>query len=210
MYTLYYMPGAASFVVHWLLIELDQPHELRRLDGDKREHKSAAYLALNPNGLVPTLMVDGRPVFESGALALLLAERHPQAGLAPLPGSPDRAAYLQWAVHFANTFQPAFRNWFYPDEAAGPEHAAAVKERARLALESGWGRLDAHLAAGGPWIAGARLSATDFFAAMLARWSRNMPRPATTWPAVLRLVTALKSRPSFRTLNEREALTQWS
>ena len=210
MYTLYYMPGAASFVVHWLLIEAGAPHELKRLDGEAREHKAPAYLKLNPNGVVPTLIVDGQPVYESAALALLLAERHPAAGLAPAPGSGGRAAYLQWMLHLANTFQPAYRNWFYPDEAAGPEHAEAVKDRARAVIEGGWARLDAHLALAGPWIAGSRPSAADFHAGMLARWSRNMPRPATEWPAVLRLVTALKARTSFRTLNEREGLTEWA
>ena len=113
-------------------------------------------------------------------------------------------------LHLANTLQPAYRNWFYPDEAAGPEHAEVVKARARLRIESAWDRLDAHLAAQGPWICGAAPTAVDFHAGMLARWSRAMPRPATEWPAVGRLVTALKARPSFRLLNEREGLTEWT
>ncbi len=210
MYTLYYMPGAASFVVHWLLLETGAPHELRRLDGEAREHKRTEYLRLNPNGLVPTLVVDGEPVYEAAALALLLAERHPEAGLAPAPGTRARALYLQWMLHLANTVQPAFRAWFYPQEPAGEAHAEAVRERARVAIEAAWGRLDTHLAAHGPWIAGANASAVDFHATMLARWSRNMPRPATEWPAIAALVGRLKARPSFRTLNEREGLTEWA
>ena len=209
MYTLYYMPGAASFVVHWLLIETGAPHELVRIDGEARDQKTPAYLKLNPNGLVPTLIVDGEPVYECAALTLLLAERHPEAGLAPPLGGRARALYLQWILHLANTVQPAFRNWFYPDEAAGPANADSVKEHARLAIESAFGRLDARLGES-PWLAGERLSAADFLAAMLARWSRNMPRPATTWPSLGRLVTALKARPSFRTLNAREGLTEWT
>ena len=210
MYTLYYMPGAASFVVHWLLLETGAVHELRRVDGEHGEHKQPAYLRLNPNGLVPVLLCDGEPVYEAAALALLLAERHPEAGLAPLPGSRARALYLQWLLHFANTLQPEFRSWFYPDEPAGSAHAVLVQERIRGRIEAAWDRLDAHLTRHGPWIAGEQLSAADFHAGMLARWSRNMPRPATEWPAVLRLVTALKARTSFRTLNEREGLTEWA
>ncbi|HXQ30473.1 MAG TPA: glutathione S-transferase N-terminal domain-containing protein, partial [Steroidobacteraceae bacterium] len=87
MYTLYYMPGAASFAVHWLLLEIGAPHELQRIDGEAGEHKRPAYLKLNPNGLVPTLIVDGEPVYESAALLLLLAARHPEAHLAPPSGT---------------------------------------------------------------------------------------------------------------------------
>jgi glutathione S-transferase len=210
MYTLYYMPGAASFAVHWLLIELGVPFELRCVNSDAQEQKAPEYLKLNPNGLVPTLIVEGRPVYESAALMLLLAERHPEARLSPAPGSPERATYLLWTVHLANTVQPAFRHWFYPSEAAGEAHVEAAKAQARERLERAWDRLDAHLAARGPWTAGERLTAVDFSAAMLARWSRNMPRPATDWPAIRRLVTAMKARPSFRMLNESEALTEWA
>ena len=209
MYTLYYMPGAASFVVHWLLIETGAPHELRLVNGEAREHKQPAYLKLNPNGVVPTLLVDGEPVYECAALALLLAARHPAARLAPAPGTPAEAQYLQWMLHFANTLQPAFRNWFYPDEAAGEAHATVVKERARERIEAGWDRLEAHLKARGPYVAGAELSAADFMATMLARWSRNMPRTALAWPSIARLAGTLKARPSFAELNRREGLTEW-
>ena len=209
MYTLYYIPGAASFVVHWLLLEVGAPYELRRIDGDAGQQKQPEYLKLNPNGVVPTLIVDGEPVYECAALALLLAARHPAARLVPASGTRAEAMYLQWTLHLANTLQPAFRAWFYPDEPAGPDQVEAVKERARVRLERGWDRLDAHLAAHGPWIAGATLSTADFMAAMLARWSRNMPRPATEWPAIARFVGAMKARPTFAELNRREGLTEW-
>ncbi len=209
MYTLYYMPGAASLVVHWLLIEAGAAHELRRVDGEAGEQKQPAYLRLNPNGLIPVLIIDGEPVYEAAALALLLAERHPEAGLSPAPGSAARASYLQWMLHLANTLQPAFRNWFYPDEAAGADQRQAVQDRACQRIEAAWDRLEAHLQAGGPYLTGEQLTAVDFHAAMLARWSRNMPRPATEWPAIRQLVQLLKARPSFQTLNQREGLTEW-
>ena len=209
MYKLYYMPGAASFAVHWLLLDMGVPHELKRIDGEAREQKQPAYLALNPNGVVPTLIIDGAPVYESAALVLLLAARHPAAKLVPAAGTRAEAMYLQWMLHLANTLQPAFRNWFYSDEAAGAEHAETVKLRAQENIERAWDRLDAHLAQHGPWVAGSELSAADFMAAMLARWSRNMPRTAVEWPAIARLVRAMKSRPSFAEINRREGLTDW-
>jgi glutathione S-transferase len=210
MYKLYYTPGAASFAVHWMLIELGVPHETVRLDLGVKQHKDPEYLRLNPNGLVPTLVVDGTPVYECAALLLLLAERHPEAALAPLSGTVARMAYLQWMVHLTNTLQAGFRGWFYPHEAAGEEAAERVRNFAREQIERAWDRVDAQLAATGVHIAGNDLSAADFLAVMLMRWSRNMPRPATEWPAIREYVARMKARPSFKALYEREGLTEWA
>ena len=121
MYTLYYSPGRASMAVHWMLIELGVPFEACLVDFATKAHKSAEYLRLNPDGMIPTLVVDGRPHAESAALALMLAERHPEGGLEVSAGEPDRPDYLQWMFYFANTLQPLYRAWFYTDEVGGPE-----------------------------------------------------------------------------------------
>ncbi len=81
--TLYGSTSTAALVVHWLLIELGIEHELVLLDFDAREHKSAEYLALNPAGVVPTLLIDGLVLTEAAAIALYLADRHPGANLLP-------------------------------------------------------------------------------------------------------------------------------
>jgi glutathione S-transferase len=210
MYKLYYAPGAASLAVHWLLIDLGVPFEAIRLDLGAGQHKDPDYLKLNPNGLVPTLVIGGTPVYECAALLLLLAERHPQAALAPAPGSVERLAYLQWMTHLTNTVQATFRGWFYPQEIAGDELAPRVQAFAREQIERAWDRMDARLAVSGGFIAGRAPSAADFLATMLVRWSRNMPRPGTEWPAIRDYVARMKARPSFATLYEREGLTEWA
>ena len=210
MLKLYYHPGMASLVVHWLLIELDAEHELYRLDTENKEHKRPEYLKLNPQGVIPTLLIDGEPVWESAALVLYLADAYPMAGLAPAIDSLDRARYYQWIVHMANTLQPPFRAWFYPEDIAGSEHVAAVKEGARQKLEAAFERIDAHLAENGPWLLGDKISAADFFLTMMMRWSRNMPRPATQWPNLAKLAQRMKARPSFKKLYEVEQLTEWA
>ena len=210
MQVLYYAPGAASLLVHWLLIELDVPHELRRVDLDAREQKQPGYLALNPAGVVPTLVVDGKPMTEAAAIAAWLAERHPEAGLAPAPGGPGRGAYLQWMFHLANAVQPLLRLWWYPHEVAGEDGAEEARERVRPRIEAAWRRLDAHLAEKGPWLAGERMTVADYYLAMLMRWSRNMPRPAHDWPALAALAARMKARPSFRELYAREGLEEWA
>lgn len=210
MYTLYYTPGAASLAAHWLLLEIGAPHELKKLDLAAGEQKRPEYLALNPNGVVPTLVVDGAPLYECAAILLLLAERHPEAAFAPPAGAAARLPYLQWMLHLANTVQPAFRNWFYPAGPAGEAHADAVKAGSVAPIEAAWDRVDAWLAAQGPYMAGDRVTATDFLATMLMRWSRNMPKPATEWPTIANYVARMKARPSFRRLYEIEGLTEWA
>ena len=210
MLKLYYSPGMASLVVHWLLIELDAEHELYKLDVENREHKQPPYLKLNPNGVIPTLLVDGEPVFESAALVMHLADAYPMAGLAPPLDSLERARYYQWMVYMANALQPPFRAWFYPEEPAGAANVDAVKEGARNKLEEAFGRIDAHLAENGPWLLGDKISAADFFLTMMMRWSRNMPRPASEWPHLAKLAQRMKARPSFKKLYEIEQLTEWA
>ena len=56
MYILYYSPSAASLAVHWMLNEMSVPHELRLIDFESKQQKSADYMKLNPSGMVPTLM----------------------------------------------------------------------------------------------------------------------------------------------------------
>lgn len=210
MYTLYYAPGAASFVVHWLLIELDAPHELRLVDTSAREQKSPGYLALNPNGVVPTLLIDGEPVFEAAGLLLALADAHADAGFTPAMGTRGRRHLYQWMFNLANMVQPLFRQWWYPWEPAGEQHADDVREHLLPRIEAQWQRIDDHLATHGPCLLGERLSIADFYLTMLMRWSRNMPKPATQWPHLAALAQRMKARPSFKTLYEREGLTEWA
>jgi glutathione S-transferase len=195
--------------VHLALLEIGAPHELVRVDLPTGGHKSAEYLALNPNAVVPTLIVDGRPMYETAALLLFLAERHPEAGLEVRPGTPGRGAYLQWIAHFSNTLQTAYNRWFHPEHAAGGEALDAVKQAGRARVEQTWEQLEAHLRANGPFVAGEDMSVADLYATMLARWSRNMPRPATTHEATAALVARVKARPSWKMLYEREGLTEW-
>src|SRR5690606_9381713 len=159
--TLYGSRSTASLVVHWLLIELGVAHELRLLDFDQREHKSADYLALNPQGRVPTLVIDGQVLTESAAIAMHLADLHPSAGLAPAPGTPERAAYYRWMFFCAYTLMPAYRRWFYPHEPAGEDQIAQVQARALAELETAWQQVDTHLAADGPYLLGDQRSAAD-------------------------------------------------
>ena len=113
-------------------------------------------------------------------------------------------------LHLANTLQPAFRDWYYPEEAAGPDHTDAVRTRAAETIDAAWDQVEAHLAKRGPYLLGPSVSAADFLLTMLMRWSRNLPRQATEWPQLGALAQRMKARPGFRLLYEREGLQEWA
>lgn len=207
--TLYGSTSTASLVVHWLLIELGIEHELVLLDFETREHKSADYLALNPAGRVPTLLIDGQVLTEAAAIALYLADRHPQAALLPAVGTPARGEAYRWMFWCANTVQPAYRVWFYPQEAAGGECIEAVRAMARQQLETAWQHVATHLQDGGPYLLGDAPGVVDFMLVMLMRWSRNMPTPSDHWPVLKAYADRLKARPAFAEVYRREGITDW-
>jgi len=210
MYTLYYAPGSASMVVHLALLEIGAPHQLVKVDFDRDEQRSPDYLRLNPRGQVPTLVIDGQPYFESAALLMILAERHPEAKLAPLPGNELRAAWYQWIVFFTNALGPVYRQWFYPPDLGSPEHPPFVRDALRQRIEGAWSLVDTHLQAHGPYMLGETFSGVDLLALMYMRWSRNMPRPVTEWPALRRYADLMRARPTWRRLYEIEGLTEWA
>ena len=209
MYTLYYSPGTASMVVHLALLEIGAAHELRLVDVETMAQRDPDYLKLNPRGVVPTLVIDGRPLSESAALLMVLADRHPEAKLAPPPGTPERELWQQWVVYLSNTLMSTYRFWFYPPELGAAEHTPEVYTALQRKIECVWDLLDAQLAANGPYLLGKEFSGADLLLGMLMRWSRNMPRPVTEWPALKRLADLVRARPSWRKLYEIEGLSGW-
>ncbi len=211
MYTLYYSPGAASLCVHQALIESGAEYRLIAVDLQAGGQRDPAYLKLNPHGVVPTLLIDDVPFTESAALLMAIATRHPQARLAPAETSLRRIAWYQWILYLANTLQPAFRAWFYPgDSSEDPDTQALLMPAVRRRIESAWSRIDVHLAAQGPYLLGEDFSAADLLLIMLMRWSRNMPKPATEWPALRPYAARMKDRPSWKQLYALEGLSDWT
>jgi glutathione S-transferase len=209
MYVLHYSPGTASMVVHLALLEIGCPFRLEKVDFATDAQHSPDYLRINPRGQVPTLLIDGQAHFESVALLMLLAERHPEAALAPPVGNEARAAWYQWNVFLSNSLAATYRYWFYPPDLGTPEHLPGIRQALQARIENSWALVDAHLQAHGPYMLGAQFYGVDLLATMLMRWSRNMPRPATQWPALRTLADLVRARPSWKKLYEVEGLTEW-
>lgn len=202
MITLHYFPGNASFTPHVLLNELGVPFELALVDRARGEHKSPAYLKLNPNGLIPVLVDDGLVLYETAAIVLHLVDTHPAADLAPAVGTRERAEFYKWLVWLSSTLQAMMPHYFYSDRMAAPGNAAGaaeVKAAAEARIASLIDQIDAQLArSGGPWLLGDRYSALDPYAFMLCRWTRSMQRPARTLPHIGPYLQRMLTRPAVR------------
>ena len=153
MMQLYWSPRSRSFTALWLMEETGQPYERVLTDISKGEQRKAEYLAINPMGKVPALKDGEVTLAEAAAICAYVAERHPEAKLAPPLGDPMRAKFLYWLFFAPGCIEPAM-----------------VQIATKIEMNSvaaGWGDaqrvfdvLDAALAKGG-WILGEHFSAAD-------------------------------------------------
>ncbi len=206
MLALYYYPGNASLLPHMMLREIGVPFELRLVDRDQNAQKSAEYLQLNPNGRIPVLVDGDLVLFETAAIVLHLADKFPEAGLAPALGTKERAEFYKWMVHLSNTPQAEYRAWFYPHEHVSEEAAVpAAQKAAEQRLYKMFDVISEQLG-GKTWILGDRFSAADLFLFMLIRWGRGMPRPPRTLPNLNALAERVIARPAVQAAFEAEGL----
>jgi len=199
MYKLYYYPGNANLAPHMLLEEIGAPYELVLLDRAKNAHKAPEYMRLNPHGRIPTLVDGDLVLYETAAICMHLADRHPEAKLAPELGSEARAHFYKWMVYLTNTVQSEMIVYFYPDRWGGDGACAAtVKRNAEAHLGSMFDVIEQNLVESGPYLLGQRFTAADLLLLMLARWSRGFERPARVRPRLGRLLERLATRPAIK------------
>jgi glutathione S-transferase len=118
MLTLYFAPGSSSMAPHIALHEIRVPFEAKPLSLGKKDTRTAEYLAMNPDGRVPMLLVDGRPLTEVAAILFYLARRFPDGGLLPKDDVEAEAQVVSWMSYLAATVHPARRG--------GLDHAREV------------------------------------------------------------------------------------
>ncbi|CAO3350695.1 Glutathione S-transferase (EC 2.5.1.18) [Azospirillum palustre] len=206
MRTLYGMVSTAAMAPHILLREIGDPFELRLLDRDKAEHKSAAYLALNPHGRVPTLVDGDLVLYEAAAICLHLADSHLEAKLAPAIGTPERAEFYKWLVYLTNSVQAEMLLYFYPERyVEGVQAQATFKTATETRLNGHFDGLDRALA-GRTWLLGDTYSAVDPYLFMLCRWTRFMGRPARTLDNLGPYLARVLERPAVKAALQAEGL----
>jgi glutathione S-transferase len=176
MLTLYFAPGASSMAPHIGLHEIGVPFEGRPISFKQKQTRDPAFLAINPEGKVPTLLIDGRPLTEVAGILFYLARQYPEAGLLPSDNVEAEAQVVSWMSFIASTIHPARRQ--------GLEHARAVYALADRRLgEKEWvvGRYsiaDIHLFRLFWRFSGSLNPVAGEFPALTAHYARMMERPA--------------------------------
>jgi glutathione S-transferase len=190
MMQLYWCPRTRSFSALWLMEEAGVPYERMLIDISKGAQKTPEYLAINPMGKVPALKDGDATLAEAAAICSYVAERHPEAKLAPPPGDPKRAKYLYWLFFGPGCVEPAM-----------------VQLATRIEMNptsAGWGDaqrvfdvLDAALATG-PWLLGETFSAADIVVGSGLNFAVRLFKMAPSRPSFDRYLDACAARPAFQ------------
>jgi GST-like protein len=168
MYKLYGRPGSGSLAVQVALEEIGARYE--RIWVGREASDVARFRTMNPTGRVPALeLPDGAVMFESAAMLIHLALSHPQAALAPQPGTSRHAVFLQWMVFLsANVYEAALRVYY------SARYSTRAEADAEVIRQQGMDDFCTHLALVsqglGPYVLGADYSIADAYLYMLMSW----------------------------------------
>jgi len=198
MYTLYWSEGTASFGPQAVLEEAGLKYQLIKIDTTSGEHNKPEYLAINPLGKVPALVLpDGQSLYEAAAIMLYLADHHHVDDLAPPVDDPLRGLFYRSLFYLSNTVQTDYKRFYYPERfSTDAADAQRIKEKSVATLIADWRPVNDHLAAKGPYHLGQRFSLVDIYLLMLATWFAPIGDVLKTFPAVRRCYQRVRQRPA--------------
>lgn len=182
---LYFNPQSRAVVSKWMLDECGAEYELVPIDFAKREHKTPEFLKINPAGKLPALVDGETRVFEGAAICLYLADKYPEAHLAPKIGSPERGRYLSLMVYSTSQLEPSLADRMLKVETL-PQRGWTDSDTAMRVVEDELGR--------GPYLFGDWFTAADVMIGAMCIWMRRGGAP-TGRPAIDAYVERLLARP---------------
>ena len=192
--TLYHAPQTRSTGVRVLVEELGADVDVVALDLRAGENRAPAFLALNPLGKVPALLDGDALVTEQVACYLFLADRFPEAGLAPALGDPLRGPYLRWMAFYGSSFEPAFVDRAMKRE-PGPQAMSPYGS-----FEAVMGAVADQLAPG-PWMLGERFTALDVLWGGALGWLTAFGLVEAT-PVIAAYAARVAARPASRKVRD--------
>lgn len=160
---LYFNPKSRATIAKWMLDECGAPYDIVPIDFEKREHKTPEFLNVNPAGKLPALVDGEARLFENAAIGLYLAEKFPEAGLAPKTGSPERGRFLSLMVYSTSQLEPAMGDSLMKLETPA-QRGWTNFETVKDALERELGE--------GPYLFGEQFTLADIMIGSMLMWQR--------------------------------------
>jgi glutathione S-transferase len=185
---LFHNPKSRSSGARVVLEALGVPYRIEPIDFGTGQNRTAQFLALNPLGKLPTLVHGGAVVTEQVAIVLYLADRFPDAGLAPALDDPRRGPYLRWMAFYGACFEPAVVDQAFKREPLDPSSSPYRDYDTVIAT------LVAQLQRG-PYLLGEQLTAADLHWGTALRWTTGfgiVPKH----PAIMAYIDRIASHPA--------------
>jgi len=186
---LYGAPQTRSFRAIWMLEECDARYERVHVDIRAGAQATPDYHAVNPMEKVPALVDGEARVAESGAICAYLADRFPEAGLAPKILDPARGRYLQWLFFSGNCVEPSFIEKVLKFEVSPAQAGWGGYQKVLDVLEEA--------VQPGPWLLGDRFTAADVMIGADLFFGIRAFRLFETRPAFDAYLDRCMERPAF-------------
>lgn len=206
---LYYSPGACSMAAHIALRESGLAFEPRRVTIAKGEHLAVAYLAINPRGRIPTLVIDGTPVTELSAILGWISDRSP--GLAPPRGSLAAAQCAEWLAWFTSAVHTSFAlvwrgSRFLENAGLHPQ----LRDVGLATLRRQFGEIEARLASH-DYLVADHHSIADCNVLVFYRWAARLGFDVRQdFPAWTRHSERMVQRPAVQETLQAEGIEIWA
>lgn len=200
---LYYKPGACSLAAHIALREAGVAFELEQVDTAAQKTASGAdFTAINPKGYVPALRLDDGQVLTEGAAVLqFIADRAPESGLAPKPGTLERTRVQEHLNYVASELHKAFSPLF-----SDTPLADAARKSAEAVVARRLDYIDRLLSDGRSYLLGDTYSVADAYLFVVANWAKPTGIGLDRWPHVAAFTARVAERAPVRDALRAEGL----
>jgi glutathione S-transferase len=203
---LYYAPGACSLASHIALEEVGQPYETQRLNLAEGDQRKPEYLALNPRGRVPTLLVNGHVLTENVGIMTYLAGGYPKAKIWP-EDTWHQAMAVSTMAWISNSVHPAYGHYLRPARYVdGDDHQQAVKAKGKDTFEKYLEEIDA-LLKGRKWTIGNHFTVIDSYLLVFYRWGNRAGMPVKQLSHYSALMDRVLARPTVKKVMADEGIT---
>ncbi len=197
-YKLYNSPGTGSACVQAALTEIGAPFELVAIDYDGGDLQSDWFTKINPRQQLPTLQLpDGSVMTESAAILLHLADAHPEAGLAPKPGTSERAQTNRWLLFAAtNLYEGELRRGYSDRYSTDPSHASGIEAAATEYARRHYRMIEDEVGEG-PYLFGTDFGVVDIYVWMLMNWFEDPAWMRAEIPKLVAMAESIMARPKL-------------